>query len=76
MAHSNETGKYSRIEFDEDFHRNNLVDFVTDIKVGDSVHKYRDAQDCVGEMLLRYDSAKQMSEMIENMDKYVRIIVD
>ncbi len=76
MAHANETGKYAGVEYDETFKQNNLVDFVTDIKEGDSVHKYRDAQDCVGELLLKYDSAEQMNDIIENMDKYVTIKVD
>ena len=75
MAHANENGKYAGIEYDEEFKKNNLVDFVTDIKEGDPVHKYRDAQDCVGELLLKYDSAEQMNDIIENMDKYVKIMV-
>lgn len=75
MAHANETGKYAGIEYDEKFKKNNLVDFVTDIKEGDSVHKYRDAQDCVGELLLKYDNGEQMNDIIENMDKYVQIKV-
>ena len=75
MAHANETGRYAGIEYDEEFKKNNLVDFVTDIKEGDPVHKYRDTQDCVGELLLKYDSAEQMNDIIENMDKYVQIRV-
>ena len=34
-----------------------------------------EAQDCVGELLLKYDNAEQMYEIIENMDKYVHVIV-
>ena len=75
MAHANETGKYAGIEYEENFEKNHLVDYVTDTKMGDSVHKYRDAQDCVGELLLKYDSAEQMNDIIENMDKYVIIKV-
>ena len=75
MAHANETGKYAGIEYEENFEKNHLVDYVTDTKIGDSVHKYRDAQDCVGELLLKYDSAEQMNDIIENMDKYVTIKV-
>ena len=75
MAHANETGKYVSIEYDEDFKQNNFVDFVSGIKVGDPVHKYRDAQDCVGELLLKYDSAEQMNHIIEHMDDYVQIKV-
>jgi len=75
MTHANRTGHYAGIEYDEDFRKNNLVDFVTDIKIGDPVHKYRDAQDCVGELLLKYDNAEQMNDIIENMDEYVQIVV-
>lgn len=75
MAHANETGKYAGVEYDAAFKQNNLVDYVTDTKIGDKVHKYRDAQDCVGELMLKYESKEQMEEMIENMDKYVQIKV-
>lgn len=75
MAHANETGRYAGIEYDETFRKNNLVDFVTDINEGDPVHKYRDAQDCVGELLLKYENAEQMNDIIENMDKYFHIKV-
>ncbi len=76
MAHANETGKYAGIEYDEDFKKNHLVDYVTDTKIGDDVHKYRDAQDCVGELILKYDNAEQMTEMIDNMDDFIRIKVN
>jgi hypothetical protein len=48
---------------------------VTDIKEGDPVHKYRDAQDCIGELLLKYDSTEQMNDIIEHMDDYVHVMV-
>jgi len=75
MAHSNATGKYAGIEIDAEFRKRNFVDYVTDTKVGDPVHKYRDAQDCVGELILKYDNAEQMRDVIENMDRYVQIKV-
>lgn len=75
MVHANSTGKYDGIEFDEKFKSENFVDYVTDTKPGDDVHKYRDAQDCIGELILKYDSAEQMNEVIENMDRYVKVRV-
>lgn len=75
MVHSNATGKFDGIEFADDFKKRNFVDYVTDTKTGDDVHKYRDAQDCIGELVLKYDSAEQMNEVIENMDKYVKVRV-
>lgn len=75
MAHTNETGSYAGIEYEETFRQDNLVDFVTDIKPGALVHKYRDAQDCIGELLLKFDSAEQMNHIIENMNNYVHVKV-
>jgi hypothetical protein len=75
MAHSNETGTFVDIEYEENFKRNHLVDFVTDIKPGDSVHRYRDAQDCIGELVLRFDDMNQMNYIIENMDQFVHVKV-
>lgn len=76
MVHANTSGKYAGISFDETFSRNNLIEFVTDIKVGDSVHEFRDAQDAIGTLIVKYDSIEQMFDMIENMDKYVNVEVE
>lgn len=75
MVHSDKTGKYQSISFDSDFENNHLVDFVNDLKVGDEVHRFRDAQDCIGEFILRYDSMEQMFEVINNIEKYINIKV-
>lgn len=76
MVHAKTSGKYSGIWFDDDFKRNNLVEFVTDVNEGDSVHVFRDAQDAIGTLIVKYDSVEQMFHMIENMDDYVRVIVN
>lgn len=73
MAHSNETGLYDGIEYSKEFGEKHLVDYVTDTQMGDPIHKYRDAQDCVGELILKYDSQEEMFDIIENMDRYFRI---
>lgn len=75
MVHANETGKYASIWFDENFRKNNLVEYVTDVKEGDEVHKFRDAQDAVGTLVIKYDSPEQMFAMIEHMDDYVKVEV-
>lgn len=75
MVHSNQTGKYAGIELDGRFEKENLVDYVTETKEDDMVHKYRDAQDCVGELILKYSSMEEMEEVINNMDEYVKVCV-
>ena len=75
MVHANETGKFQSIEFDPEFEKNHLVDWVTGIKVGDPVHKFRDAQDCIGEFILKYDSMEQMFEVIKNIESFIKVNV-
>lgn len=75
MVHSDKTGKFQSISFDPDFEKNHLVDFVNDLKVGDEVHRFRDAQDCIGEFILKYDSMEQMFEVIKNIEKKINVEV-
>ena len=75
MVHAKSTGKYAGIWFSEEFRRNNLVEFVTDVKDGDDVHEFRDAQDAIGTLIVKYDSVDQMFDMIANMDAHVKVEV-
>lgn len=75
MVHSDKTGKFQSISFNPDFEKNHLVDFVNDLKVGDEVHRFRDAQDCIGEFILKYESMDQMFEVIKNIESYINVEV-
>ena len=75
MVHSNATGAFQSISFDPEFEKNHLVDFVNDLKVGDHVHRFRDAQDCIGEFILKYDNMEQMFEVIKNIESYINVEV-
>ena len=75
MVHSNDTGFFQSISFEESFKKNHLVDWVTDIKVGDAVHKFRDAQDCIVEFILKYDSMEQMFDVIRNIENCINVRV-
>ena len=76
MVHSNATGKFKNIEFDASFKQKHLVDWVTDIKEGDPVHKFRDAQDCIGELILKYDNMEEMFDVIVQMERFINVIVE
>lgn len=75
MVHSNATGSFQRISFDSEFERSHLVDFVNDLKVGDPVHRFRDAQDCIGEFILKYDNIDQMFNVIKSIESYINVEV-
>lgn len=75
MVHANESGKYQGTWFDENFKKKYLVDYVTDIQLGYPIHKFRDAQDCIGELILKFPDTNTMFEILKNMDKVVKIQV-
>lgn len=76
MVHSNVSGLFKSIRFEPGFEREHLVDWVTDIKPGDAVHKFRDAQDCIGEFILKYRNMDEMFEVIRNIESYIHIEVE
>lgn len=76
MVHSGVTGKFRSIEFDKDFEEKHLVEFVNDLHVGDEVHRFRDAQDCIGEFILKYDSMDEMFEVIKNIESKITVTVN
>lgn len=75
MVHAKKTGRYAGIKFNESFLKNNLIDFVTDFKIGDPVHQFRDAQDAIGTLIIKYKDIQQMIKIVENMDQYVSVLV-
>lgn len=76
MVHSNKTGIFKDIRYASGFVENHLVEFVTELKIGDKVHEFRDAQDALGEMILKFKNTDQMFSMLDDMDKFVRILTE
>lgn len=74
MVHPNVTGKFESIEFDKVL-QDHIAHWAPDVKVGETIHKFRGAQDCIGELILKYDSTEQMNNIIKNMEKHVSIKV-
>lgn len=72
MVHPNITGKFKSIEFDKIL-QNHIAEWAPDVEVGDTIHKFRGAQDCIGELILRYDNPVQMMEIIKNIENYIHI---
>lgn len=76
MVHTNITGKFQSISYHPEFEKIHLVTFVNDLKIGDHVHRFRDAQDCIGEFILKYESVDQMFDVLKNIERYVNIEVE
>lgn len=75
MVHSDKTGKFKSLSFEEQFEKAHVVDFVNDLHVGDAIHRFRDAQDCIGELILKYADMDEMFDVIKNIEKYIHVEV-
>jgi len=75
MLHSKKRGKFVKFLFDEDFEKNNLIEIVSDIAPEDKVNSFRNAGDALGTLLIQYSSEDEMLYKIQNMDKYVHVVV-
>ena len=73
MIHSSKTGLFDGFDVEESFKTNHLVDIVSDIKIGDPVHFFRDAQDCVAEAIVKYDTPEQMMQLIPELDQKIKV---
>lgn len=73
MVHSDKTGQFKSISFEKQFEKKHVVDFVNDLHVGDSIHRFRDAQDCIGELILKYADVDEMFDVIHNIEKYIHV---
>ncbi len=74
MVHPNVTGKFESIEFDKVL-QDHIAHWAPDVQVGETIHKFRGAQDCIGELILKYDNPEQMMEIIKNIEDYIHIKV-
>lgn len=76
MVHSKSTGTFKKIWLAPGFEEKHLVEFVTELHAGDHVKEFRDAQDALGEMILKFDNTDQMFKMLEHMDDYVKVFIE
>ena len=74
MVHPDVTGSFAGITFDEELQRH-IAEWAPDVKEGDPIHKFRGAQDCIGELILKYDNPEQMMDIIKNIEDYIHIKV-
>lgn len=76
MVHTQKTGILKGVEFSDDFRKNNLVEFSMMANIGDEVFPFDDAKGTFGTMILKYASESEMIEKMDNMTKYVKVIVE
>lgn len=76
MIYSTTSGKFKKIQFDEKFEKENLLDVYCTHSLGEEVHAYSNTSHSLGTILFKANSLEEMIEITSNMEKYYKVIVD
>jgi len=55
--------------------KNNIVEENIFIKIGDKVKKFNGSHTTLGTMIMKFDSKEEMLEKMDNMEKYLKVII-
>ena len=75
VVHSMNTGSFKELRIHDDL-KNNIVKQELFVSEGDEVHAFRNAADSIGALVIHFDDIQQMNQMMDNMLKYVEVIVE
>ena len=73
--HALANGIIKDIWYNEDI-KHNIIDKDIYCDIGQKVHKYDGAHHTVGRMIMKFTSQDEMLEKMNNMEKYIRVIVE
>ena len=76
MVHSKKAGILKAVEFSDDFKNNNLVEFEMMYKAGKHVDAFNGSNGTLGTMILKFASMEEMLHKMDNMDDYVKVILE
>lgn len=72
MHSAKKSGILENIEIDEDFRKNNIVEYHQYCEIGDFIHNLYGSSDIFGTMILKFDSIEEATYKMNNLDNYVR----
>lgn len=75
IIHATETGTYKGLEIADEL-KSAIVHHTMFVCPGDSIHRFRNGGDSIGAMVIEFSSQEQMNYMIDNMNDYIKVIVE
>ena len=74
LLHAQEDGVVKEIWYSEDI-KKNIIQETTYIKKGDGVKKFNGSNQTLGTMIMKFDSQEEMLEKMDNMERYLKVII-
>ena len=76
MVHSKKAGILKSVEFSHEVKKNNIVEFEMMYNKGDKVDSFNGSNGTLGTMILKYSSMDEMLTKMDNMDDFVKVMVE
>lgn len=73
VLHSEKDGIYDGITIDDDFRIKHIIEEEVRVSLGDKVTSFNGANAALGTLFLKFDSREDLSEALENQNKWLRI---
>jgi len=75
MIHNEKPGIMQNLWIDESFEKNNIVEFDMIYNIGDKIPSFTGSNGTLGTMILKFESMDEMLTKMDNMSKWVKVIV-
>ena len=75
ILHAIESGTVKDIWYSDEI-RNNIIEETVFIKPGDQVQMFSGSNHTLGTMIMKFSSSEEMLEKMDNMEKYLRVILE
>lgn len=75
MVHSLQNGVVKEIWYSNEI-KNNIIEENIFVKQGDKVNKFDGSNHTLGTMIMKFESQNEMLEKMDNMEKYLKVIVE
>lgn len=76
MVHSQEAGVLKEVWIDEDFRKNNIVEYEMMFEAGDEIEAFTGSNGTLGTMILKFETQEEMLEKMDHMENWVKVIVE
>ena len=74
--HSSKDGIFKKLEIEEAFEKKYLVEKELRVTQGDKIYAFTGANNSLGTMFLKTGTRQEMNEILENIDSYVKIVLE
>lgn len=75
MIHSSKEGILKEVWIDEEFKKNNVVQFDMFYKIGEEIEAFTGSNGTLGTMILKLESMEEMLYKMDHMENWVKVIV-